>query len=157
MLLLSGCAHPRVVRSYDELRPLLNPGDRIEVTVSGGIAAALAARVSGAVETTSADSLTIVTGGARRAIPESAIERLEKLDRVWRRDALIGAAIGGGTGAAIAGFSDCPAGETSCGGTRLAGTAGSALVGAGIGAAVGAKRRPTLVYLPTAVRRPQAR
>jgi hypothetical protein len=63
----------------------------------------------------------------------------------WRRNTLIDIAIGGGTGLAIAGFSDCRATKTTCGGTRAAGVAGSALVGAGIGAVIGAKLRTTLL------------
>jgi len=139
-LLLSGCAHPPVISSYASLRAALVPGDHVVVTAS-------AAPVPGVVEAVSGNSLTITSDHARREFPRETIARVEKLERPWRRTTLTGLAIGGGTGAAIAGFSDCRAGETSCGGTRASGIAGSALVGVGIGAAAGAKLRATLIYV----------
>jgi hypothetical protein len=87
------------------------------------------------------------TRGRLKTQNEIAIARVEKLERPWRRSTSMGLAIGGGTGAAIAGFSDCKASETSCGGTRVSGIAGSAVVGVGIGAAVGARLRTTLIYV----------
>ncbi len=132
---LSGCVHPKLITSYESLRAALHPGDAVEVTTSTGMR-------SGVVDTMSADSLTIVSGGARRAIPRAAIVRLQETRRFWRHDAAIGAATGGGTGAAIGGFSDCRAGHTSCESTRVGGFVGSALVGAAVGAMIGTKRKP---------------
>jgi hypothetical protein len=139
-ILLAGCAHPRIVRSYEELRTALKPADRIELTASSGV-------VSGAVESMSADSLTVASDAGRRDIPWATIARLEKQERLGRRSALIGLAIGAGSGAAIATFSDCRAGENSCTGTRVGGTVGTAVVGMGIGAVAGMAPRTTLIYV----------
>ncbi len=147
-LLLTACAHPHVVQSYDQLRAALAAGDYVEVTTS-------AQRVPGVMAAASADSLRLDVGGARREIPRTAILRVERLERLWRRSTLIGLGVGAGAGAAIAGFSDCPGGEIiSCGTTRAVGVAATALVGAGIGAAAGAKRRVTLIYVAPARQNP---
>ena len=110
---LSGCAHPRYISSYESLRAALHPGDRVEVITA-------ADALSGIVATISTSSVTVVNGGTRRDIPRAAIVRLQKLDRPWRHVAAVGLAVGGGTGGAIAGFSDCRRGQTSCGSARAA-------------------------------------
>jgi hypothetical protein len=110
VLLWSGCAHPRVFSSYAELRAALKPGDRIVVTAS-------AAPLAGVVEAMSADSLTVTSSHAHHEIAREAIARVEKLERPWRRSTSMGLAIGGGTGAAIAEFSDCKAADL-CGARR---------------------------------------
>jgi len=145
--LQTGCVHPQTIGSYDELRSALKPGDRVEVTTSAGAASARSAVVSGDVEAVSADAVTIVSDGERRVISRPTIAQLDKMERTWRRGMLMGLAIGGGTSAAVAGFSDCGMGRTSCPGTRASGIAGGALIGIGIGAAVGAKPRTTLIYV----------
>ena len=129
------------------MRGALKPGDRVEVTASADPASARSEPISGDVEVVSADAVTIVSDGARRVISRPTIAELDKIERPWRRGMLMGLAIGGGTGAAIAGFSDCGLGRTSCPGTSAGGIAGSALVGIGIGAAVSAKPRTTLIYV----------
>jgi hypothetical protein len=148
-LLLSGCAHahPLTIGSYEELRTVLKSGDRVEIITSAGAH-------SGTVESVAADSLTILTDGARHQITETAIARLKRRERLVRRSALNGLAIGMGMGAAIATFSDCMAGETSCLGTRISGTLVIASVGAGLGAAAGLKSQTTLIYAPSNGDRP---
>lgn len=144
--LQTGCVHPQMIGSYDELRGVLKPGDRVEVTASAGPVSSGSEPVSSNVEAVSADAITIVSEGARRVIARPTIAQIDKMERPWRRGMLMGLAIGGGTGAAMAGFSDCGLGRTSCPGTRVGGIVGSALLGIGIGAAVSAKPRATLTY-----------
>jgi hypothetical protein len=146
-----GCASAQIISSYDALRNTLKPGDRVSAISSDRPPARI--MISGTVEAVSADSVAITINGARHEIPRATIVRLDKLEQLWRRSTLMGLAIGGGTGGAIAAFSNCGKGQASCGGTRARGTAGSALLGAAIGAALGAKWRTSLIYL--APERPQ--
>jgi hypothetical protein len=138
--LLAACVHPQIVGSYEALRARLKPGDGVELIASAG-------RVSGTVETMTADSIVVISEGSRREFLRGDVSRVEKIDRPWRRSAVKGLLIGGGTGAAIAAFSDCRAGEISCGGMRVGGAAGSALIGLGIGAVAGARPRATIIYV----------
>ena len=133
-LLLSGCVHPQIVSSYDALRSALQSGDRVEIAGSAGI-------VTGTVETVSADSIVVMSGSARREIPRAAIARLEKQERTVRRGALMGLAIGGGTGAHRGSAMQR---RRLCGDSHGRTAARSS---AAIGAAAGARPRATLIYV----------
>jgi hypothetical protein len=143
ILLVSGCAHPQTVRSYEELRTRLHAGDRVNVTTSAG-------SVSGSVQQISPDALIVSSDSDRRAFSPPTIVRLERLERTRRRSTLKGLAIGGGTGTLMALLSDCKAGQTSCDGARVAAVAGGAGIGAAIGAAAGGRYHATLVYAAAA-------
>lgn len=119
-------SHQTRAVSADALRRAINPGDRVSVLRTDGVA------ILGNVEQVSASGVTVVAQGLRFQLAPDSIRQIERWHRQTVRGLWVGTLIGAGLGFVI--------GVTASGQTGDAEKAGGAfaLIGAVYGAGIGA-------------------
>lgn len=116
-------------RSFTELQSALKIGDRVRVTDLSG------KTTQGQVAGVARSSLSLTVDGRQQELPEAAIQEVtRRRPDPWWNGALVGAAIGAGSGLVVKRL-NC--GATDCGEGGLV-DPGFKLIGAGMGAGVGA-------------------
>jgi hypothetical protein len=148
----SGCASAPLTHSFLDLPKYLDQGGTIYLTETTGPMA------TGKLETLSPTSMTILTGGNRRDVPEDRVAKIQRLAR-WGigRGALLGLGVGFAAGV-IAARSAEPDPSAAYGFIPSFGKLGPVLVGMLVGPLVGAfigavvEIRRTVYVAPMAIR-----